>query len=200
MSNATTNEVATTDRAIDVMNGPSIAQIDTAIAEYDEAHKNSKAAKTLLDEAKAVVLKLIDCFGTPLPNSERSRLIAGALNRAVMTRATTITVDEDKVMELYWLLEQNNATALFEKLFEPRVKHEMVSGAEVALKAYDLPTRLQQKVFAAFGQCITVSDKAPTLKIEIIKKEKAPRAPRKSRFSSPVSGKDYEPPAEGQVR
>jgi len=165
-----------------VFQRPIPAQIDAFIIQYKLAKSDADATREVADSIKERLIHLIDHFGHPLPNSERSWLIEGALNDATLTRGTTITVNDAAVCELFELLDKalgaSTAATVFSQLFIERRKYELAPGAENAIRTINLPKRLLQKVQAAYGLCYSQKDKAPALKITSRNKQKPVRKPR----------------------
>jgi hypothetical protein len=108
-------------------------------------------------------------------HAEQSIRLAGRRNTLTITRGTTVTVNEQSVAALEEYLEKESYS-FFPQLFAKQVKHTLVEGARDLLKRMGLPRRAEEKVLSLFGRCIDLKPKSPSVKIEVIKPEKALRA------------------------
>jgi predicted lysophospholipase L1 biosynthesis ABC-type transport system permease subunit len=157
---------------------PTPAAIDAVIAAYEDAKRLARVASVEEDEKKKELIDLVKSCGYPAPNAERSWRINGGLNTATVTTAVTVTVKESGVAKLKELLFGHGEGPLFFRLFSTREKHELAADSEEVLKTVSLPKRLLQKVQIAYGECISVKDKTPSVKVELLAKEPRVKKPR----------------------
>jgi hypothetical protein len=164
------------ERQRDVLVPPTAEQIDRHIADYQQRKAEAEKAQEFVDDAKKILVFLADHFGHRPAHAEQSLRLQGLRNAAVVTRSTTVVVDESAVIELQ--KETLDIPAIFPRLFAVRIKHTLIEGARDVLKALDLPRRKHEKVLALFGKCFDVKTNAPSLKVEVIKPEKPAKKPR----------------------
>ena len=171
-----------TDMPDAVFEKPTPTQIDAFIIQYKLAKRNADATHEVAEDLKKRVIDLVNTHGYAPAHAEQSRRLEGALNTVTVTTGTTVTVNEPKVDELHELLNDQLGTSsgltVFQSFFTTRIKHELTAGAEDALRTLTATKRTLQKVQAAFGQCISVKSKAPSVKIELREKQKPVRKPR----------------------
>jgi|GEM_PF-1609904 hypothetical protein len=160
---------------------PTAEQIDELAKRYNDADAvcavTDKAFKAIEKEA----IDLVTAWGVVPPKAESSRRIEGKLAKLTVTTGSSIAIDESRVEDLRQALVANERSEFFAKLFQPRIKHELVEGADVALKTEPLNKRLAEKVLALFGRCFKAKKKAPSLKVELLiptPKAKKPRKPK----------------------
>jgi len=169
----------TLERHKDELVPPSPEQIDSYIAQYEYAKKVLDEAREAAETEKDKLVFLADNFGHRPAHAEQSLRLQGLRNAAVVTRSTTVVVDEAAVIELQ--KETCDIPAIFPRLFAARTKHTLIEGARDVLKALDLPRRKHERVLALFGKCFDVKTNAPGLKVEVIKPQKPAKKPRGSK-------------------
>jgi len=154
---------------------PTLDQIDEAIALYEVAKVNQKAAKKVVDDAEEAVVKMVDSFGHSPEKAERSKRLEGRRNVATVTRGTTISIDETSVLGLRSYLFDQKLEGLFPLFFAPETSHKLVAGAKDVLKKFKLQERVEQKIASLFGRTFDVKTNSPSLKVQVIKAEKPVR-------------------------
>jgi hypothetical protein len=112
-------------------------------------------------------------------HAEKSRRLNGKLAELTVTKSDVITINDERVDDLFNALDANGYGSFFAKLFTERKKWEIVDGAESALKKTSLPRRLAERVLSLFGRCISVKPKKPALKIVIADPAKPAKKSRK---------------------
>jgi hypothetical protein len=147
---------------------PSPTEIDELATRYNNAKVAKIAATTAFSDIELEAIELVKNWGIVVPRAEKSRRLTGILSVFTVTKADTLTINDDRVETLKEALEANGHGAYFAKLFTLRSKYEIVEGAEAALKSESLPKRLSEKVLNLFGRCIGVTPKKPFLKVVVI--------------------------------
>jgi hypothetical protein len=146
---------------------PTPEQIDELAAKYVMAVEALDAQKETMAARAAMAIALVNKWGIVVPRAEKSRRLSGKLSEFTVTKADTLTIDDDRVVTLKEALEANGHADYFAKLFTLRSKYEVVEGAEAALKSESLPKRLSEKVLNLWGRCIRVKPKKPSLKVTL---------------------------------
>lgn len=144
---------------------PTPEQIDELAALYLLAKANLKSQSEIVAAREAEAIDMVTRFGIVVPRAEKSRRLAGRLSEFTVTKADTLTINDERVVTLKEALEANGFGVYFERLFTLRSKYEVVEGAETALKSESLPKRLAEKVLNLWGRCISVKAKKPSLKV-----------------------------------
>lgn len=142
--------------------------------QIDEKALQHRAAKQRCAEADAAFKAIeIDCaamvkkWGVVPPNAEKSRRLTGHLSELTVTKSDTITIDDERVIDLRDALNTVGRLDFFKRLFAEQTKWELVDGAKTALKSEALPKRLAEKVLNMFGRCFQPKTKKPRLTVEI---------------------------------
>lgn len=146
---------------------PTPEQIDDLAARHVQAKFAKAEAATKLEALEAEAIEMVMNWGIVPAHAEKSRRLAGKLSEFTVTKADTLTINDERVETLREALQANGYGDYFGKLFTLRSKYEVVDGAETALKSESLPKRLSEKVLNMWGRCITVKPKKPSLKIII---------------------------------
>ena len=169
---------AAEQKAREATTPPTPEDVDTKIALYEEAKRNYKAAKKVMDDAEEVVVQLADKWGHPAPGAERSTRLEGKRNEATVTRGTTIVINETAVAAFRAFLFGNKLEGLFPKFFAAETKHKLVKGARDVVKGVQLAQRVEEKLASLFGRAFDVKTNEPSLKVKTITPEKPVRAKR----------------------
>jgi hypothetical protein len=154
---------------------PTAEQIDQLAAKYNLADTVCGEADKVFKVIEKEAIDLVTAWGVAPPKAESSRRLEGKLAKLTVTRGNSLAIDESRVEDLRQALVANDRAEFFAKLFEPRVKHELIAGADVALKVETMSKRLTEKVLALFGRCFTAKKKAPSLKVDLLNPVKKPR-------------------------
>ncbi len=152
---------------------PSPEQIDELARRYETAKAYLAADREALNAIEEEAIRLVQAWGTVPAHAEKSRRLVGKLAEFLVTKADTLTINDERVETLKDALEANGHGEYFKKLFTLRSKYEVVEGAEVALKSESLPRRLSEKVLNLWGRCIAVKAKKPSLKVTLADPAKA---------------------------
>lgn len=154
--------------------------IDNQIQAYEALRDEVEFQKAHLDDAKQRLLHMIAKFGYPVPGSEQSRRIAGALHAASAVTSNSVTVNPAAASELELALAHIGRADLFGSLFIRQTKFALVEGASDAIRTAALPGRLRDKIEGMFGKSFEVRANAPSLKCKLLLPDQS-RAPRKPR-------------------
>jgi hypothetical protein len=167
------------ERHRDVLVPPSPEQIDGHIADYEAAKAEAEKAKERVQDAKKIIVFLADNFGHRAQGAEQSVRLAGVRNAALVTRGSTVVIDEAALLELK--LAVDPLPGIFELLFAAQTTHKLLKGARTALLSLCIPKRKHEKLLSLFGKCFDVKTNEPSLKVEVIKPEKPAKKPRASK-------------------
>ncbi len=157
---------------------PTPEQIDAMVQDYLDKKNHVDGLADAVDDLKKNLIRLVDVFGVPAPRTEQAYRLEGRRAALTVTRGSTVTIEDAKVVQLSEYFTRSGRAHLFAKLFVPRSKWEMVPGAEHTLKAMEMPKRVYEKVVSLYGMCRTVKTKAPVLKVDLVGAE--PKAKKKS--------------------
>jgi len=146
---------------------PTPEQIDELAREYEAAKSIVAQEKQRLADLEERLIIMVQSWGVVPAHAEKSRRLVGRFAELLVTRADTLTVNDERVETLKDALEANGYGEYFRKLFTLRSKYEVVEGAETALKSESLPKRLSEKVLNLWGRCISVRAKKPSLKVTL---------------------------------
>jgi len=154
---------------------PTLTEIDSAIARFEAAQENARAAAKIVDDEKAKLIFLVQSYGSVPAHAEQSKRLVGTHNEATITWSTSFTVSETGVDVLHLYLAENCMSSLFGRFFAPVTKYKMVEGARDVLKTLTLSNRHREKIAQLVGLAIDVKTSAPSLKVKTIQPEKPVR-------------------------
>lgn len=160
---------------------PTPEEIDELAERYHAAKSRKDSATSEFQTVEQEATEMVTQWGIVVPRAEKSRRLQGKLAILTVTKSDTLTIDDDRVETLKDALEVNGYGEFFKKLFAPRVKYEVVKGAEEALKAESLPKRLSEKVLNLWGRCIGVKPKKPALSVKTLDPAKPAKRAKKAR-------------------
>lgn len=158
---------------------PTPAQIDGIAQQYLKMKASVADMRGQVESLEQNLIALVEQWGIVPPHAEKSRRLNGTLAELTVTKADTLTINDERVETLKDALEANGYGEFFTRLFTLRSKYEIVEGAESALKAESLPKRLAEKVLNLFGRSIGVKAKKPSLKVVVADPAKPARKAKK---------------------
>ncbi len=169
MATATVNIHAEAERIANTVFGerPTPEQVDELARKHNILKLTKANAAAEFEAVELELVALVQQWGIVPPNAEKSRRLNGRLAELTVTKADTLTINDERVETLKDALVANGHGDYFAKLFTLRSKYEVVEGAEAALKSESLPKRLSEKVLNLWGRCISVKAKKPSLKVVV---------------------------------
>lgn len=162
-----------------VLPRPTREEIDELARQYNDASNVCVQADKAFTEIEKKCIALVQAFGVTPPKAESSKRLEGKLAEFTVTTGNSIAIDESRVEDLRQALVANRREDFFGKLFSSETKHQLIKGAEIALRTETMSNRLSEKVLALFGRCFIPKKKNPSLKVKLLTatpKEKKPRA------------------------
>ena len=144
---------------------PTAAQIDTEVAEYEQALACFDTAKETLQQHKDRLIRLVQAHGEVPAGAEKSMRLRGQLTELTVTTGDSITLKDSAVHTLEAAMEANGWRDLFARMFSRRTEYDLVKGAENQLRVASLPARLAGKFSLMFVACFDVKTKSPSLKV-----------------------------------
>ena len=147
---------------------PTAEQIDELAAKYNLAAAVCAKADATFAVIEKECIDMVAAWGVAPPRAEASRRLEGKLAELTVTTGNSIAINEDRVEDVRQALAANGRAEFFAKLFRPRVRHELVEGAETALKTETMSKRLGEKILAMFGRCFTAKKKKPSLTVKLL--------------------------------
>ena len=157
---------------------PTPDEIDAMAQRLQEARTAKALATNAFESLEDEAVRMVTQFGIVPPNAEKSRRLSGRLAELTVTKSDTITIDDERVIDLRDALDTVGRLDFFKRLFTVHSKYEIVEGAESVLKSESLPKRLAEKVLNMFGRCINVKAKKASLKVVIADPAKPAKKPR----------------------
>lgn len=155
---------------------PTGAEIDALADRYTAAKKAAADADAAFEKVEKEAIDIVTRFGVVPPKAESSRRLEGILSELTMTTGNTVTIDETRVQDLKAALVANKYEVIFPNLFQERVRHELMKGADEAIIAAGLTKRTTEKLQALFGRCFDAKKKKPSLKVKKITVQKVKRS------------------------
>lgn len=145
---------------------PTPEQIDELAERHIAADKACEDAKKALAKVKAEGIALVAMFGSVPPKTEASRCLEGRFHTLTVTEGTTTTIKEPNVLRLRAVLAANKFGPIFDNLFRPRTRWEMVKGGYAAILTAAMPKRLTETVERVYARCFSSEKKAPSLTVK----------------------------------
>ena len=158
---------------------PTPEQIDEMAAKYNLADVACTQANAVFDIIEKECIDLVAAWGVTPPKAEASRRLEGKLAELTVTTGNSIAIDESRVEDLRQALIANERGDFFDKLFSVNTKHELIKGADIAMRTETMNKRLSERVLALFGRCFIPKKKNPSLKVKLLEKTPRPKKERK---------------------
>ncbi len=147
----------------------SAAEFPAAVDEQAELYLKLKAdvhaAKELLDEKKAELVKLVRKNGAIPPGAEKSLRLTGHRYQLTLSFGTTSSINDAVVEQIKHELAEQHTPRLFHTLFHSETSYVVAPTATAVLE------NLSAKVRALFAKVMTMKPKDPSLKVEKVAKK-----------------------------
>ncbi|ABF42386.1 hypothetical protein Acid345_3385 [Candidatus Koribacter versatilis Ellin345] len=146
----------------------STLRIDAICQAYVEAQAVADKAQAFADDAKAVLLNIVEQHGFVPKNAEQSRRLEGKEYVATITSGRTISIDEDHVTQLQLLLSKAGKPRLFNDLFSRTTKHTLKKNAAELIRAAKISGWRGGRALELFAMCFRVASKTPSLNVDTV--------------------------------